>query len=86
LGPIARDAADHDLRITGLIVGGVSVDLFGVRREDETVSADLKRAGATPAPFELLRGKAMLDDATLIVDLEGSPFGSYVFTGQRRRG
>jgi hypothetical protein len=78
--------ADHDLRITGLVVGGVPVDLFGVRREDETVIADLTKAGATPTPFELLRGKAIIDEATLIVDLEGSPFGSFVFTGQRQRG
>ena len=82
----STDAADHDLRITGLVVGGVPVDLFGVRREEETVIADLKKTGPTPAPFELLRGKAMIDGDTLIVDLEGSPFGSYVFTGQRQRG
>ena len=36
------------------------------------------------APFTLLRGKVSIHGATLIVDLEGSPFGSYVFTGQRR--
>jgi hypothetical protein len=47
-------------------------------------AADL-RIGSSAAPFTLLRGKVSIHGATLIVDLEGWPFGSYVFTGQRRR-
>ena len=77
---------DHDLRITGLIVGGVAVELHGVRREGRAIIADLRLSSTTPAPFQLLRGKAMVDGAKLIVDLEGLPFGSYVFTGQRDSG
>jgi hypothetical protein len=82
----ATDAGDHDLRVTGLVVGGMPIELYGARREEETVIADLARPAGISAPFELLRGKAMLDGATLIVDLEGSPFGWYVFTGRRQRG
>jgi hypothetical protein len=79
------EGGDHDLRITGLVVGGVAVELHGVRREGTAIAAELRQAAATPAPFELLRGKAMVDGAKLIVDLEGVPFGSYVFIGQRER-
>ena len=78
------EQGDHDLRVTGLVVGGVTVDLFGKRRGEETV-ADLSPTGATVAPFQLLRGKASIHGRMLIVDLEGSPFGSYVFTGFRHR-
>ena len=81
----ATDAGDHDLRVTGLVVGGVTVDLHGKRREGE-MAADLSKAGATPGPFELLRGKASIHGDEFIVDLEGAPFGSYVFTGNRQRG
>lgn len=82
----ATEEADHDLLLTGLVVGGLSVDLYGVRREDETVSADLGKGRAITAPFVLLRGKASVHEGgMLIVDLEGSPFGSYVFTGKRAR-
>lgn len=80
----ATTEADHDLRITGLVVGGVAVELSGVRREGRAVIAELHPSAATPVPFQLVRGKAMVDGTKLIVDLEGSPFGSYVFTGQRQ--
>jgi hypothetical protein len=69
-----------------LVVGGVPIDLCGVRREEETVIADLSKGRATTAPFDLVRGKASVHEGgPLIVDLEGSPFGSYVFTGTRER-
>ncbi|HEY7371048.1 MAG TPA: hypothetical protein VIF57_02645, partial [Polyangia bacterium] len=78
------DQDDDDLALRGLVVGGVAVDLFGKRRAGETI-ADL-RIGTAPAHrFELVRGKVSIHGDLLIVDLEGSPFGSYVFTGQRRR-
>jgi len=80
----AAREGDQDLRVTGLVVGGVTIDFFGRRREGETV-ADLTKAGATVAPCELLRGTASIHGDDLIVDLEGSPFGSYVFTGRRTR-
>jgi hypothetical protein len=76
---------DDDLLLRGLIVGGVAVDFLGKRRAGETI-ADLSIGSAPAKRFELVRGKASIHGATLIVDLEGSPFGSYVFTGQRRRG
>jgi hypothetical protein len=79
----ATEAGEHDLRVSGLVVGGVSVELVGARREEETVIADLTYAGSATASFDLIRGKAILDGAMLIVDLEGVPFGTYVFTGQR---
>jgi hypothetical protein len=78
------DEGDHDLRVTGLVVGGVAVDFFGARREGETI-ADLRTGAAPAARFELLRGKISIHGSSLIVDLEGSPFGSYVFTGHRAR-
>ena len=74
---------DDDLLLRGLIDGGVAVDFWKKRRAGETIAS----IGSAPAKrFELVRGKASIHGATLIVDLEGSPFGSYVFTGQRRRG
>ena len=46
----------------------------------------LGQGGAITAPLVLLRGKASVHEGgMLIVDLEGSPFGSYVFTGRRER-
>jgi hypothetical protein len=81
----AVEAGEHDLRLSGLIVGGVSVVLFGARREEETIIADLTKAEWAAAPLDLFRGKAILDGEMLIVDLEGAPFGTYVFTGHRRR-
>lgn len=82
----AAQAGDHDLRLTGLVVGGLSVEMFGKRRdeEDKAPSADLSLGKVEGPGFVLLRGWAQFDGAMLIVDLEGSPFGTYVFTGQRQ--
>jgi hypothetical protein len=83
----AHAGGDHDLRLNGLVVGGVPVELFGKRREEEQRApfAELSAGQTGAAPFVLLRGRAQVDGSLLIVDLEGSPFGSYVFKGRRQR-
>jgi len=65
----------------------VPVELLGKRREEEHKAPHIELSlgpGAAPR-LVLMRGWAQVDDATLIVDLDGTPFGTYVFTGQRRR-
>lgn len=81
------DGADHEVRLTGLVLGGVPVELLGKRREEEDKEPflELSLGPVEGARLVLLRGWARADDAMLIVDLEGSPFGTYVFTGQRQR-
>lgn len=83
----ASERGEYELRLTGLVLGGVPVELLGKRREEEHKApyVELSLGPAEGARLVLLRGWAQVDDATLIVDLEGSPFGTYVFTGQRRR-
>jgi hypothetical protein len=83
----AAEQAEYELRLTGLVLDGVPVELLGKRREEEHKAPYMELSlgpGAGPR-LVLMRGWAQVEDATLIVDLDGTPFGTYVFTGQRRR-
>jgi len=83
----AAESGEYELRLTGLALDGVPVELLGKRREEEHKAPHIELSlgpGAAPR-LVLMRGWAQVDDATLIVDLDGTPFGTYVFTGQRRR-
>lgn len=83
----AAERGEYELRLTGLVLDGVPVELLGKRREEEHKAPYMELSlgpGAGPR-LVLMRGWAQVEDATLIVDLDGTPFGTYVFTGQRRR-